>query len=338
MNIPGAPGSDKKHIMSGIIRWAVVLALLIIVYFWKKEMILEALREMKRLPVYDCLICLGLGIFYFVFEGMLISGISEENGRKLSVGRGISCSFYHAFYKFTTMGVVSGVAEIYYLHSSGVTYSKACGMSIIRYTFQRIAAALLGIYGICIIAAVGLTVAIKPVYIILGACVSLANAFVLFALSYSAHFSEFLIKITNVIFRKKPAVSERIRSQIEHFNSSGKEVWKDRRVLLKGLILGILSLLMWMMIPAVIFSSSYDVNVPVCTGLMSVVNMLAGVMISPSGVGTLEYLFTVFFRTDYGILSTTAVILYRLYTLILPAIPGLIAVIKSHCVTSDDRI
>lgn len=333
-----APGTDSKNIISGIIRWAVVTLLLIIVYFWKKEMIIEAVHEAKKLPASGFFVCAMLSFLYFVFEGLVISAISREGDFRFNAAQGLGCSLYHAFYKFVTMGVVSGVAEIFYIHSSGATYSKACGMSLIRYTFQRMAGSILGMAGVLIAWIRGYGLEIRPVYIILGAIVSSTNSFMLFALSYSSRFAAFLTRIVDVLFGKREDKRIKITEQIRHFNSEGKILWKDKRIVIKSLTLSIMSLLMWMMIPAVLFGFLSEGHLVVDTGLMSVVNMLAGVMISPSGVGTMEYLFTVFFKPGYGILATTALILYRFYTLILPCVLGIVIVVKSHCTTNGNRI
>ncbi len=322
--------SDAKnnHLRSGIIRWAVVAALLVFVYVWKKDKIMEAAGEIRHLPVITGLICLALGIAYCAFEGAVIMLISTEDGRRLRFGQSFGCSLYHAFYKFVSLGVISGIAEIFYLHSEGLSLGKSTGMSLIRYTMLRIATALIGVAGTVILAIDGNAMLHRyRVFVALGMIVSLVIAFVMFAVSYSHRFAVLVKKLISRVFGRNEAMRDRFCAQIDRFNEAGKSTWKNRTEIITCILLSCLQLLCWNAIPAVIFATGSDVNYPECMAVMTVINMLGAVMISPAGVGTLEYLFSLFFGGAYGVTSTAALILYRFFTMIAPCLAGIVAVL-----------
>ncbi|MBQ8945197.1 MAG: flippase-like domain-containing protein [Lachnospiraceae bacterium] len=319
-------GTDSMR--SGLIRWAVVAALLVFVFCWKKEEIYEAAGEIRHLPVTTVMICLVLAIMYFVFEGGVIMLISTENGRRLRFNQAFGCSLYHAFYKFVSLGVISGIAEVFYLHSEGISLGKSTGMSLIRYTLLRIATALIGVAGTVILAVNGhARLHSLRVFVILGMLVSLVIAFMMFAISFSHRFAVAVKRFAGFVFKKNPGRRDKVCVQIDRFNEAGKSTWRNKTEIVCGIVLSLLQLLCWNAIPAVIFASRFEVDFPECISVMTVVNMLGAVMIAPAGVGTLEYLFSLFYSGVYGVMSTAALILYRFFTMVAPCIPGIAAVL-----------
>ena len=82
----------------------------------------------------------------------------------------------------------------------------------------------------------------------------------------------------------------------------------------------------WYAIPGIFSVGSYSVTVATCLGLTAVCNMVGCVMLAPSGVGTLDFVFALFFACVIpdGDAVAAALVIYRLFTWIVPFVIGLI--------------
>ena len=82
----------------------------------------------------------------------------------------------------------------------------------------------------------------------------------------------------------------------------------------------------WYAIPGIFFAGSYSVTVATCLGLTAVCNMVGCVMLAPSGVGTLDFVFALFFACVIpdGDAVAAALVIYRLFTWIVPFVIGLV--------------
>ncbi len=311
-----------------IIKWLIVLLLIAIVYRTKKELITEAVGQIRHLPVHCSVICLTVTVFYGILEGALISTISGNKGEGVSFKKGVECAFYAAFYKLVTLGSGAGIAEIYYLSKERIPVSRATGMTLIQYIFQKMMITILGIAGLAICLLFGKE-QIQPYlkFAVLGVLVSAGITLALFLLSCSEKVKSALQGLIGVLLRRFPEKQISLHKKIEEFNEAGKQIWKDPEKIAKCVFYNLGKLLCWYVIPAVVFLTKYEVNLPLCVCRMAVISTLAGVMVAPAGIGTLEYVFTLFYGSAYGVLAATAVILYRFFIMIVPCLIGIVPVV-----------
>ena len=286
---------------------------------------MEAVGQIRHLPVWCSMICLTVTVFYGILEGALISTISGSKGEGVSFRKGVECAFYAAFYKLVTLGSGAGLAEIYFLSKERIPVSRATGMTLIQYIFQKMMITILGAVGllVCLLFGRGELQAYL-MFAVLGVFVSAVITLILFLLSFSERITKMLQGLTDILLKKFPKRKESLQKKLKEFNEAGRQIWGDPEKITKCIIYNLGKLLCWYVIPAVVFLTKYEVHIPVCICQMAVVSTLAGVMAAPAGIGTLEYVFTLFYGDAYGVLAATAVILYRFFIMIVPCLIGIV--------------
>ncbi len=309
-----------KYNSKNAIRWLIVFIIIIIVTIWQRDLVVSAIKEIFRIPVYITCACVILMMLYFMTEGMIIKIIANENASGLKWTDGVRCSLFSAFYKTATLGTGSGVAEIYYLGTKGIKTAQSTCITLSQYTVQKITLTLFGCAGYVFILLQGENNVLEyRQWIVTGLAASILVSGGLFGISYSEKLSGRIKKIIAHIFKNNNERKEKLSIRVSEFNNTGKKIWNRKTGIL--IILNILKFTAWYSIPMVIYLHEYNLQ-PVHICYMAVINMLAGVMAAPAGVGTFEYVFMRFYGERYGVLAATALILYRFFTMIVPMFIG----------------
>ena len=119
---------------------------------------------------------------------------------------------------------------------------------------------------------------------------------------------------------------DKAQVSIDYLQEQGRLVWKDKRLFLTVVGLDFFKFTCWYVIPGVFFAGTYSATVAACLGLTAVCNMVGCVMLAPSGVGTLDFVFALFFACvipDSDAVAA-ALVIYRLFTWIVPFVIGLV--------------
>lgn len=313
------------------IKWPILIVLLLFasVYYW--DVLKDILSEISKLPSITLFISLALGAGFFVFEGKIIQSLANKYVPRFSYIQGVECAYYCAFYRFTTLGTGTGISEVYYLSKSGVPASKATGVGLVQYAFQKIAIAVYGTASFFVFSD-SLSSAIGPYakFIAIGTIVTALVATVLISISTSEKLASLLILALSRIsgrFEKHNAKIDGAKKGIATLQEAGSILLKDKRRLSILMSSNIGKLTCWYLIPATILYKSSGMSILSLLGLMAICNMLAGVIPAPSGVGPLEFAFFLLFRNvgDIGAVGS-AFIAYRFSSWIFPAIVGLIVI------------
>ncbi len=320
----------KKNIRSSIFKWLIILGLLVFVCVKNKELMQDALYEIQITPVWILVVCVLLANLYFVAEGMIISSMTKTCDNRLSVGQGITCAYLCTFYRIATLGSGTGIAQLYYYNLHGIRVSTATGMSLAQYTFQKITIGVMGVASFALLLAAG-HAGIKQYarYMFAGAVVISLVCLFLFILTVSKKFSDFIMKIGRKLIKEKSRLYpqlDKAQTSIDYLQEQGRLVWKDKHLFLTVILLDVLKFMCWYSIPGIYFAGTGHVSALTCLGLMAVCNMLGCVMLAPSGVGTLDFVFAVFFGgiIPDGEAVAAALVLYRLFTWIIPFLIGVI--------------
>ncbi len=310
----------------GRIKWYIVFVVITLVTIWKWELIVSAIKEIFRIPVYITCSCILLMMLYFCVEGCIISTIAGENNVKIKWIDCFRCALFAAFYKTATLGTGSGVAEIYYLGTKGIKTSESTCITLAQYTIQKISLTLFGCAGyLFILLHDKNNVWEYRRWIVSGLIISLVISGGLFSISYSAKIAGWMAGLISRILKNNDEKRERLLNRVSEFNNTGKRIWNKNVIV--SIMLNILKFAAWYSIPMMIYLDGDGLKMyHIC--YMAVINMLAGVMVSPAGVGTFEYVFMMFYGETYGVLAATALILYRFFTMIVPMLPGAVYVIK----------
>lgn len=249
----------------------------------------------------------------------------QQNCGRFPVGQGIRITFLCEFYRMVTLGNGSGVAEIHYLHKSGIEAGSAAVLTMIQYMLKRTAVMVLGIFGFAVLYGNGDAGEICREYALFmtAGCLGTAGVIAVFtALSLSSRIASWTVRLLDLLSRKLPSWEKRFakwKGQIRLLNRSGKEVLRQKRRILCALFLQSVKMLLFYSIPASLLSGNIRLPFAESTLLMAMAYLLSGIIPAPSGAGALEFVFLLFFSrfTDSaGALS--AVLLFRFATWVLP--------------------
>ena len=320
----------KKHVLSSIIKWAVIFALLIFVFINYKTLIRDAMYEIQVTPIWKLVVCLILANLYFVAEGIIISFMTRTCDHRLTIWQGIVCAYMCTFYRIATLGSANGIAQLYYYNLHGIRVSTATGMAISQYTFQKITIGVMGVlsFGLLLL---GGHAGIREYagYMLAGAILITLVCLFLFILTVSKWFSDFVMMLARKIVKEKSRLYKQLdkaQTSIDYLQEQGRLVWKDKRLFLSVVLLDLFKFACWYAIPGIFFAGDYKASVLTCILLMAVCNMVGCVMLAPSGVGTLDFVFAIFFGSliPDGESVAAALVIYRLFTWIIPFIFGII--------------
>lgn len=144
--------TDKKR--KTAFRAALLLLLVLSLIFYRDSLgnIMEGIRQVtwKELSISVLLALSG-----YLLEGITVSCMMETvvprihthgsaRGYKRS---GIFIAFVCEFYRLTTLGNGSGIAEIHYLTKKNIETGKATTLTMIQYVIKRTAIMLFGVFG-----------------------------------------------------------------------------------------------------------------------------------------------------------------------------------------------
>ncbi len=319
--------SGKKNIISNIIKWAIIMVILVIVYLWKKSEILEAIDEMKNHPFWVSLLCLAATTLHFVVEGRIIHNMTMYEKRQMTWWEAFKCGLYCAFYKFISLGSLSGIAEVYYISKHDIEPGRASGITLVQYAYQKLGITILGTFSfICLYFSGVSTVEKYAKFGILGSVIALGIVLLLITLSASKKFATILIKIVEKIFdkilKKYKDKSKELIEQIQTFNDAGLYFWQHKTLCLRVTLLKMLKMSLWYSIAAIVVCASNKANPLECIALMATANMIGTVMVAPAGAGTLEFVVALLFAPLFGATSATVAIMYRFYSMVVPFLFG----------------
>lgn len=321
---------EKKKIYANIIKWVLVLGLLVFACLKYKGIMSDSLYEVAHTPVWKLIICFLLANLFFIAEGMIISRMTATSDKQLTLGQGISCTYMCAFYRLATLGNGNGIAQLYYYNVKGIPVAEALGMAISQYTFQKITIGIMGVLSFVAVSTFGTNSLLDYSWFMLaGVVVITLICLFLFIITVSKTFSDFVMTIARKIVKPKWKLYTKLESAqnaIDSLQKQGRLIWKNKPLFFQVVLLNVLKFSCWYSIPGVLFGGEDSINLFFALALMAVCNMLGCVMLAPSGVGTLDYVFTLLFGTiissDESIAAT--ILLYRFLTWIVPFLIGII--------------
>ncbi len=196
----------------------------------------------------------------------------------------------------------SGIAEIYYLNSYGVQAGTATGMSLVQYIMYKLAVAAYGIAGFLILTAKGESCVRGYGKLMLLGClitvlITAALLFVAIGKRACSVIFTFLKKKGKGRWEEKLLALEK---QAELCQKEAGLLLKNPKKLLCIILLNILKVSFWYAVPWLFLAGKIPLSLPEIMLLTALIQMLAAVIPVPSGIGSVEYVFTLVFRSLCG--------------------------------------
>lgn len=343
---------NDQRIRPGKSVLSVLLLLLVAfsLFFYRDSFreIWEGIRQVTGKELCISMLLAGMG---YVLEGMTIFCMMGAVIPGPLIRDGIFIAFVCEFYRLTTLGNGSGVAEIHYLCSCGmgkknaisveesvkesvseeekITPGSATVLTMIQYMMKRIAIAGLGLCGFFMLCQEENTRELCREYaafVGIGCLITAGIILVFLLLSLSDHVAAGAFWVIDWLSLKIPSGKENFRKwkeEIGLLNRSGKSVLRQKRRMLSAVLIQMGKLLLFYGIVAYLFAGKISLETGGCIFLMALSFMLSGVIPTPSGAGALEFVFLLFFTgfADEGT-AVIVILLFRFVTWICPAAAG----------------
>lgn len=270
----------------------------------------------------------------YLLEGMTIACMMSTVLHSFPVRRGTVIAYLCEFYRLITLGNGSGLAEIYYLRKSGIETGTATVLTMIQYICKRTTIMILGGVGFAVLLGGRDTRMLCGEYagfMAVGCVVSLAVITVILCIAVSSKIAGLLNKCADWMAGKFPSWAERLhvwKEQVTLLNQSGKMILAQKRKMTCAILLQTGKLLLFYGIPVYLLQNGLSLYGELpgwkeCFSLMAVVYMLSGVIPAPSGVGSLEFVFLLFFSRFAGAQTVVpAILVFRFVTWVLPFVAG----------------
>lgn len=307
-----------------------LLITIIVLYFVLRKEFSEIINILKGINVFFFVIAL---IFYFIhliirgYANYLIVNDKEKLSLKESIKQNLIAQFFNGITPFQTGGEPM---EIYMLTECGISLSKATNYKVQGFIFYQIALVLCGIsaIGYNYIFKLFPKVKILQNLVLIGFIINIVIAIILI-LSYSKKIVDKLSKLVIRISKglKLKVKEETVENKFREYYEASKELKKDKKKIVIGITLNILSLLSLYITPLFILYSFNNHDVSIIETLVSsaYVYLIGAFVPIPGASGGIEYGFTRFFGVflNSGLVSATLLV-WRAITYYLGIILGAI--------------
>ena len=227
--------------------------------------------------------------------------------------------------------------QVYYLKKHGIQVVNGTNIAIQNFIVYQIALVLLGLIAI-------ISNSILKIFpgdnllrklVTLGFIINLLVTVGLFSIAFLKKFNIFVCKVVInflskiKVIKNKQETLEKFNSYVSDFNIGAKDLLKNKRIFINGILINLVALCCYYVIPLIILFAMRDyTSLNVFTAIItSAYVMLIGSFVPiPGGSGGLEYGFVAFF--GYFLQAsgklTALMILWRLVTYYLGIIAGAI--------------
>lgn len=317
---------NKKQWM----KFIVLLLIIIITCIIGRDSFVPVITQVFKTPFPIVFITCMVSLGYFIFEGINLWRLSLRYNPSFTLWEGIGCAFYACFYRTITMGSASFAAGMYYLNRKGVPLANTLSLITVQYVSLKIAIAIFT--GCCLLfdfdymhSAYG---DYFP-YIIAGFFLTLLITVVLILICSFRPLHTFLLYLGNKLNRSGK-YTEKLNTLTREFESLREGTFflmKDFTSIVFLIVRNLIRLLFWYTLPCFLFGNHSFSEFCHTISITSLVTALAGVIPSPAGIGSTEFLFTAFFSPVYGTtLAVSSMLLYRFATFIFPFLVGIMVV------------
>ncbi len=325
----------KKKLKSKFNYILLILITIIVLYFSLKDNFEVTINEFKNINF----IWFSLGIIFIIIYWLF---------RTLSIHSFITTvkkdfTFFHSFKLMMTTVFFDGVTpfssggqpfQVYYLKKHGVPIVKGTNIAIQNFIVYQVALVLIGLVAIIsnFIFHIFPANSVLKGLVLLGFIINLAVTVGLFLIAFLKKFNKFVCRtVIGLLYKikvikNKQETIEKFNKYVYEFNLGAKQLIKNRKLLINGLIYNIMALLCYYIIPIIILFSMGDfssINLFYTIVTSAYVMLIGSFVPIPGGSGGLEYGYIAFFGSFIqGGKLTASMLLWRFTTYYLGIIVG----------------
>lgn len=305
----------------------ILIAVILVVFF--RDSFAEGLREILKVPAKTVVFLLCLSMGYFLAEGGVITILARSYTNTVSYRNGVACALYCSFFRLITFGSGSGIAEVYYLNRQGMKAAEATGMSLVQYLIQKIT--------ICLMGAVSFFFCFRYVsqyigdyqgYIALAVLITMVIGAGILMITVFEKGKDLLFHYLSKATAGKESWNDKVKKaegQADILQDGAKKLYHKKHCLALAFVLNLAKYFCWFLTPYVLYGDEERLTLLVSLVLMALATMVAGVIPTPSGYGSLDAMIILLFYPLLGeAKAVSLVILYRVVVSLFPFLMGML--------------
>lgn len=319
--------STKGNKIKIVFNLLLLIAILAIIYYLINQSFAAIFNELASTSFQVLLATVFFGTVYQIVEGRSIKEIAQPFAPKFTTINGFWTSCYIAFYRIVSFGTGTLISEIYFYNKKGMKFSQGAGVTALHMIMYKVAVITYAVFGLLI--QFSLLYENSPTmiwFIIAGIILTALIILFLVVISVSLNLQVFFVKITNRLFK-----SDRLRNWVDTCNSqiyslreTVQTIIKDPTALLRIYFWNMLKLIFWYIMPYLFLIENHpDLDFLLTFSFISFAVVLSGVIPTPAGIGSFEFVYLLLFRPVVGTVdAVSSLLLYRFSSFILPFIYG----------------
>lgn len=326
----GGPPSGSRGSKLGLL---LLFILLLVGIVCNREFFLRVLERLEEVPFTALILMILLETGNLFVTGLSFWSMESRRWPAFTVTRGIQTSLYAAFFRVTTFGSGVDVARAYFLSRYQIPPGEGMGACFLQNAVNKLVLTLYG--SVALLAWPPLRHSLGPYEQWIWAAIlfSCLLTVLLWLLALCRPLARRGVALLDLVARRWPrweSLAEKGRQLIDLLQEKTHEMMGDKKLFVRLFFLSALSQLLWYLIPWASFAGQ-DVSPLGSVAITGAACMLAGVIPTPTGFGSMDILFPMLFAPLVGAVdAATVMILYRFITTFLPFFAGTAYVFCLH--------
>lgn len=303
-----------------------------VMFYLLKSSLGEILMELQTTPFWVLLGVVALGVAYIVIEGWNIKELARPFQRDFAATDGMLAMCYSAFYRVVTFGAGTIISEVNFYRRKGLKVSQGVGVTALHMVMYKAALFTYAAVGLVIQFSLFYHKAPKMIgFVIAGMVVTFLIIGGLLLLSLSLNLQILFVKISNKYLhsQKLRGYVDQANTQIYSLRETVQAVLQEKPLIIKIYLLNLLKMIPWYLIPYFVLVWGHpQLDFLLVFALISFAVILAGVIPTPAGIGSFEFVYLMLFKPMVGTVdAVSSMLLYRFVSYVFPFLIGFIYVL-----------
>lgn len=318
-----------------ILNLVLLLVILGIMYYFVQNSMRAIFIELKETNLILLAGVLFLGLLHQFFEGCGIKETVRGFAPNFTIFDGMMTSFYIAFYRVITFGAGTLLAEIGFYKKKGIKISQGVGASTLHMVSYKTAIITYAVLNFIFYFTSMLKQRPEMIgMILIGMVLTSLLVITLVVLSLSLN-----VQVAVLLFCNRFVHNGKLRYHIDQANlqinalhQAMQSVLDDKASLVKIYLFNLLKVGAWYIIPFVCLQEeANNINFFLAFALISFTLVLSGVIPSPAGIGSFDFVYLFMFQPVVGTVeAVSSLLLYRFASFVLPFLLGFFVFLKER--------
>lgn len=323
------PGSSRGSRLGLLL----LLLLLLVGVLSNRGFFLQVLERLESVSPAALGLMILLETANLFVTGLPFWAMEKQDWPGINWRTGFRTSLYAAFFRVTTFGSGVDVARAYFLSRQGIPPGEGMGACFLQNGINKLVLTLYG--GIALLAWSPLRQSLGEYrgLVWTAILISCLLTVLLWVLALSRPLARWAVKLLEIVARRWPrweGLSQKGRELICRLQEKTHGMLGDKKLFVQLFCYSALGQLLWYLIPWAAFVGR-DVSPLGSVAVTGAACMLAGVIPTPTGLGSMDIVFPLLFTPLVGAVEAASVmVLYRFVTTLLPCFAGTVYVFYLH--------